>query len=47
MIYVDYKSQERILKDSAYWYSKVISSNGKNLSAFSEIDNQAYEHLFV
>ena len=47
MIYVDCKSQERILKDSAYWYSKVICSNGKILSSFSEIDNQAYEHLFV
>ncbi len=26
--YVDYKTQERILKDSAYWYSNVIKNNG-------------------
>lgn len=27
MIHVDYETQKRILKDSAYWYSKVISRN--------------------
>ena len=27
MIYVDYPSQARILKDSAHWYSKVIAAN--------------------
>ncbi|HEY9734309.1 MAG TPA: GH1 family beta-glucosidase [Drouetiella sp.] len=27
MIYVDYPTQKRILKDSAYWYSKVITHN--------------------
>lgn len=31
MIYVDYETQERILKDSAYWYKKVIESNGEIL----------------
>lgn len=31
MIYVDYETQERIMKDSAYWYQKVIASNGENL----------------
>ena len=31
MIYVDYRTLERTLKDSAYWYSKVIASNGENL----------------
>lgn len=31
MIYVDYTTQERILKDSAYWYRDVIASNGANL----------------
>jgi len=30
-IYVDYQSQKRTLKDSAYWYKDVIASNGKNL----------------
>ncbi len=28
LIYVDYPTQVRILKDSADWYKKVIASNG-------------------
>jgi len=28
LIYVDYASQKRILKDSAFWYQEVIRSNG-------------------
>ena len=32
MVYVDYASQERILKDSAHWYREVITSNGANLA---------------
>ena len=28
LIYVDYKTQERIMKKSAYWYSDVIRNNG-------------------
>lgn len=28
LIYVDYRTQERTLKDSAYWYAKVIETNG-------------------
>ncbi len=31
MIFVDYQTQERILKDSAYWYHDTIKANGKNL----------------
>jgi beta-glucosidase len=31
LIYVDFKTQERILKESAHWYSEVIRSNGANL----------------
>ncbi|MGC8781881.1 MAG: glycoside hydrolase family 1 protein, partial [Anaerolineae bacterium] len=31
LIYVDYATQKRILKDSAYWYRDVIASNGANL----------------
>jgi beta-glucosidase len=27
MIHVDYPTQKRTLKDSAYWYSKVITHN--------------------
>lgn len=28
IIYVDYSTQRRILKDSAYWYKDVVASNG-------------------
>ena len=31
LIYVDYPTQERIWKDSAYWYKNVIESNGEIL----------------
>lgn len=31
LVYVDYRTQERILKDSAYWYRNVIGSNGEEL----------------
>lgn len=31
LIFVDYQTQKRILKDSAYWYRDVIRSNGENL----------------
>ena len=31
IVYVDYKTLERIPKDSAYWYKQVIESNGENL----------------
>ncbi len=31
LIYVDYRTQERTLKDSAYFYAEVIKSNGENL----------------
>lgn len=30
--YVDYQTQKRTLKDSAYWYNKVIKTNGNDLS---------------
>ena len=33
MIYVDYRTQKRTLKDSALWYSRVISTNGESLWA--------------
>ena len=35
LVYVDYGTQERIPKKSAYWYKKVIGSNGEDLSAES------------
>lgn len=31
LIYVDYSSQKRILKDSAYFYRNTIALNGENL----------------
>ena len=31
IVYVDYATQKRIPKDSAYWYQKVIAANGENL----------------
>jgi beta-glucosidase len=31
MIYVDFNTQQRLLKDSAHWYATVIASNGSNL----------------
>ena len=27
IVYVDYETQKRIIKDSGYWYSEVIKSN--------------------
>lgn len=30
IIYVDYKTQERIIKDSGYWYKNVIENNSLN-----------------
>jgi len=31
LIYVDFNTQQRLLKDSAHWYATVIASNGSNL----------------
>ena len=31
LIHVDFETQKRTLKDSAYWYRDVIASNGANL----------------
>ena len=31
MVYVDYPTQKRVLKDSAVWYNGVIASNGESL----------------
>ena len=32
LVYVDYTTQRRIAKDSAYWYKEVMRMNGENLS---------------
>ncbi|MEJ6951376.1 GH1 family beta-glucosidase [Natronospora cellulosivora (SeqCode)] len=31
LVYVDFESGERIIKDSGYWYKELIDNNGKNL----------------
>ena len=31
LVYVDYRNQERIMKDSAFWYKHVIETNGAEL----------------
>jgi beta-glucosidase len=31
LVYVDFETQKRILKDSAYWYKEVIATNGASL----------------
>ena len=31
LVYVDYNTQERIVKDSFYWYKEVMETNGENL----------------
>ena len=31
LIYVDYPTQKRILKDSAHWYARTARENGRNL----------------
>ena len=31
LVYVDYQTQERIVKDSFYWYKEVMETNGDNL----------------
>ena len=36
IVYVDFETQQRIPKDSAYWYRKVIQTNGAVLSCNGE-----------
>lgn len=43
MIYVDFENQRRIVKDSAYWYQKVIETNGEILS----VNRSAKDILFL
>ena len=31
LVHINYQTQKRTLKDSAYWYKEVIASNGANL----------------
>ncbi len=32
LVFVDYATQKRTLKDSALWYREVIAANGENLA---------------
>lgn len=43
IIYVDFRNQKRIVKDSAYWYRDVILSNGRSLA----VNNPAKELMFL
>ena len=43
IIYVDFATQKRIVKDSAYWYQKVIESNGRKLG----VNKQEIPILFL
>jgi len=31
LVHIDYRTQKRTIKDSAYWYKEVIAANGENL----------------
>lgn len=31
IVYVDFPTQERLLKDSAHWYADIINTNGGSL----------------
>ena len=31
LIHVDYQTQKRTPKDSAYWYGQIIATNGESL----------------
>ena len=34
LIYVDYATGERTVKDSGYWYKEIIESNGERLHCY-------------
>ncbi|PTX99514.1 beta-glucosidase [Verrucomicrobia bacterium LW23] len=38
LVHVDFRTQKRTLKDSAYWYRQVIESNGASLAPADEMD---------
>jgi Glycosyl hydrolase family 1 len=46
LIYVDYKSQKRILKDSAEHYTEIIRSNGSTLSPEPALTSSAADTRF-
>ena len=42
LVYVDYETQKRTIKDSGKWYRDVIASNGRNLLATTAPDPRMY-----
>lgn len=43
IVHVDFTTQKRIAKDSAFWYQDVIRTNGENLS----VNNEKHPLLFI
>lgn len=43
LVYVDYTTQKRTIKDSGFWFKEVMETNGRNLS----INNSCKEPLFL
>lgn len=43
IVYVDFRNQKRIVKDSAYWYRDVVLSNGRSLS----VNNPSKELMYL
>lgn len=43
IVHVDFETQKRIAKDSAFWYKEVMETNGKNLT----INNGARQILYL
>ncbi len=46
LVYVDFATQKRIPKDSAYWYQQVMETNGACLSGI-KTDRENHEILFL
>ncbi len=43
IVYVDFRTQKRIVKDSAYWYRDVVLSNGRSLA----VNNPTKELMYL
>ena len=37
LVYVDYRNQQRIMKDSAFWYKHVIETNGVEFPVYNSL----------
>ena len=40
LVHVDYRTQERTVKDSGYWYADLIRENGESLPATLHLDGR-------